>query len=381
LELKDIVPADQVALTLERSGFNPVSLPAKFDGKDIELSLSEQGSVYYTSERSGSSLLYSANIDGSNEKQLSDSGSNATQPFASGTTVYYQSDKDKKHVYSNTNVVPQGYQYNVTNGQNNPAFSLSGNLSTADQDIKELVDYRALRILTVTNTPLTSSANEKKSQVRLNSFAGGNGRVVFEVLGSEQNKYLIKPAKINSSGNLVAFVVNKYDNQTNILAESKLMVVPSDGVNPRTIQIVTSKNNELEVLAITADNQYLIAADLVDGKKVIKIFNLLSNQQNTYPDVSLFRPSARLSFDNKYLYFISSRDARSDVYRMDIASGNFEQMTDNGKVARFDLTVDGFLFYQSGSTLSVLKTDRKDKSKEAMISTNFQMWGEAAPVN
>jgi hypothetical protein len=145
------------------------------------------------------------------------------------------------------------------------------------------------------------------------------------------------------------------------------------------IKEVTTDTSSLTILDVSQDNAYIVTSDLLpSGGNQVTVINTASNIQVDYDTLNITDSFVQISPDDTFLYFLSQRDGRTDLYRLEFQTGEVDQVTENQSVGSFYVDQNNILLYQVEQDMYILDLSQTDEPRngpvQTQISSNFTMW-------
>jgi len=363
---------DQTAI-LYKAGYNAktVLLPQDKDdttGQLENIDLVKEGRVLYTSEREGISNVYTANYDGTGEVKISTGAGSSTKPEYSDSAILYYGSSE----------TPTPLVFRATGSGDQPsAVSIPPLPQTQENQIMQefyfLPPQKKLRY--------TSSIENDTTKISLSvsDLTGTNQKEVFQT--SYDNKEFAKEIRslhINDSGSHVTFIVSESQKTPFKHLKSSVVEYSITTGAIKTLLVDESESTALNVLGVSGGNDYVVTVNTTSaGVQEVAVINTSSNRTVEYENLSIFELATQISDDSRYLYFISVRDGKSDIYRLPFQTGEIQQITSTGDVDSFYIDTNDVLQFQRGQDMYLLDTTSSIDSVDPVgtpISSNFKMW-------
>ncbi len=342
-QAKDVAYTSDVELVIKADGY----IEKKFQFTDLvqgvndlgTLNLTPVGKTVYVSERLGYQNIYIANYDGSDEQMLTDNKADAVRPvfINNDTQIAFLSTKDGiKDNYGSLIYLP--YVYDVKTGKTNRLGSQGANYLSFDSMLKaDVISFYSDGINT--------------EEVWIANINGGNSFKAFE----KTNGYITNLVFANN-GEFVAISWFSYQN-----ADSNGIYVLNLKNKEQKFYYV-SGSNTTNVISFSANRKLLLFSQVEETTKTFDLF-LLDNSNGKLSRVtnsSATKIDARFSKSSDYIYYISTRDGKSDLYRIATNGKEETKITQDGEVASFLLHNNEVISYTSKQSLSIINSKGKE---------------------
>lgn len=333
--ITDLALVESFNLKIKATGFNDKQIPLQDITQGLNLpklvSLTRNGKLVYISERLGYKNIYLANYDGSGEILVTDNKADALNPvFLKNNKLGFLSFKDGlKDDYNN----PQGVPYIFDISSQKQAKVANSSVS--------YYNFNAMRKVFVKNVYESGLSLE---EFWVANFDNSN-QYRFGVLNSGYSTNFVIP----NSGDFV--VLSWYSYEAN---QKGLYYVDLKTKEMR--QIYDAGNSSVVVLDISADNKSVIInkVDAVAGNSDIYRVELNTGKSFRITNSSVTEQQARFSKDGRFIYYMSTRDGSTNIYRMDIYGKNEERVTSLGAVTSFMELEDMVITFTNKQALYVV---------------------------
>ncbi len=368
--IKDLEPNPKLFLTCELAGYNTrvleikEPLPGLLDMEN--LSFVRSGRVMYVSSRLGNKNIYSSNYDGSDEKLLTDNKGDNEKPMLLGDnkTVFFLSTRDNvKDAYGSTISIP--YTVPLNGGK-------LSNMSRANySDSGSLGNF---------------SLSAWKRSFSLYSYVGGITTQDFYLgnldgtdskkVGSKSHGY-VQSLSMTSKGEQLVFTWTAND-------KNDSGVYSLNPANGEFKKIYSSGENYAYILGVAADNKNVLikVVEVSTYRSDLYSVSLASNKVQRITNTSTSENQARYGLDNNTVYYLSTRDEKSDIFRINLTGENEQRITNDGKVGGMLLFKDDLIFYTSEKNLYVLDGKTPDKTgtkvTENVINESYLQYDPSA---
>lgn len=314
-----------------KNTLNKTLVPGKNDLGKIEMI--QVGKTVYVSNRLGNKNVYISNLDGSNEKLLTDNIGDSFNPVLSQDKklVFFLSTREKIKT-SNGILVPLLYSVSSEGGKIN-------RISKTNYEDASGIGYFNL----VSKKRAFIRYEYQNSKLFIGDIDGTSSKLIFESNGS------ITSIKISNDGKFVVFSL-LYSNTED----------HKNGIYKSDIQ----GNTEL-IYEIKSD-EFVTIEDLSEDQKLM----LVQKSKNDYSESDLFiyglnekiiekitnstsiEMNPQFSNNSKGVIYISQRDNKTDVYNYLLDKSNEIKLTTTGKVSSYFLN-QNFVFFVSENVLYI----------------------------
>ena len=364
LIIEDLEIGGDVAVNLSKKGY----LNKKFEYNDVvqgenpaEALLVREGKTVYISSRTGNREIYSSNIDGSGENNLSKNSSDDTNPEVSsdGKTVYFLSnrDKSKKNEYgyvtyllysapigggSVTKISKTGYEDN------------GGSIGYYDIDAK-------VRLFSLHNDPYYS-----KYTVRWSNIDGTGTAILASTSCYIGNLLVAKNASF--------MFYQDHDGAFDYPSCGGIVYMDTKTKSTRAIYNEIESENA-SVLQISKDNKKVYVSIGESGGTASDIWeiNIADDKKKRITNTAAREDEFTSSPDGKKLSYISTRDNKSDVYVINSDGSGEKKVTTNGKTSSY-FWAGNYIFYYMENALWVIDPESPKEGKKVTDNAYLMEW-------
>lgn len=339
--LKDLPATPSLAIDLSKEGYNNkrIEINNLVQGffEPEPYNLVKSGRTVYVSGRLGNDNVYSANIDGSDEKMLSDNKGDASNPqiLADGKTVGMLSTRDAT-ANGGSSVFALPYSADINGGK----FT---KLATEKylNDWVGFINYNAQKRAYFDWEYQGGVTTQKMFMGEL------SGKNTVEMLSKQNGNF--QNLKLANNGEFLVFSWYDY-------AETGNGAYLQNTSTKEVRALYTSSGNSVSVSDISSDQKWALISVTEDHsyKTDLYLVGINTSKVVRLTNTSVTEEAARFSPDVKYVYFMSSRDGKTDIFRINIAGEQEQRLTTTGKVTGFMLHSNGLIYYISEKSLFVM---------------------------
>ena len=301
-----------------------------------DIKLVKDGKTVYVSNRLGNLNVYSASLDGSNEKLLSDNQNDSDSPYfdtKSGYVYFLSKRESVQNMYGN--IIPLVYRTPIDGGSiervsvsNYDDFGSIGNYS-----------FECMKRFYAVET-FDYTISEYRSQIYYGNIDGSNMKLLSEEVGSV---YAIVPA---NNGDFVLYTV------TNSISES-IYYINSQNLDKRKVYEVNNYDS-LDLLGVSPNRKYALVR-WYNANKIqqdLLIIGIFDNSRKELTNSTSDETNASFSSDGNSVSFISNRDGKKDLYTIGIDASGEEKISTEGNVSDF-FYLNNLIFYINDKMLFV----------------------------
>ena len=312
-------------VVVSASGFVGKTFDLNLENSQLELV--PEGKIVYISDRDGKNAIYTSNYDGSGEVKIYSSKTQISILKQVTDAIYFTSNQDKV----GTDFYSQDlYKVNYDGSKLTKLTTLNG--STHDSynfDIQEEVDLKAKKL--VYNSVSAHYNPQFSSKLWIKNFDGSNLQLIRDRNFGQDFKEPVISHNLSNRADKIAYVLKKYKMPENKIQQFSIMLVNTDGSNPKKIyfQEVDQENYNYQTLIGFTENSSTFLYQLNMGNTYeIYSYNLVTEQTKKLTtliggiDVNT---STFDTFSNR-LYFVSNRDSQSSIYFLDLNNGEVNKV-------------------------------------------------------
>lgn len=342
--LKDLPVSDTYSFRVSKDGYNVKAVSARNLVQGLNnlepFTLVKTGRIYYLSTRLGNSNLYMANYDGSDEKLLTDNKGDVFDPvlLSDDKIVAFLSTRDQlKDGYGQ--VIKAPYTVDIASGKIN-------SLVTGNYGNDGLGNFN----LQAQKRAFSRYVSQGYSYLQQLYFGDINGNSPVKLLEKTNGNF--GSILIANNSSFLVYDWSGYgiaQNEVyylNPLTHENRKIYSTDNTNYCDIVDISS---DLKNVLIRVTNNSNYSSDLynvnVSGNKTIRVTN-----------TSTYESAARYSADGNSVYFMSTRDNKTDVYSIKVNGTSEQKLTGDGKVSGFRIEPDGLILFTSEQDLYVTDT-------------------------
>lgn len=323
---------------------------------DVELV--RTGKVVYVSNRLGNENVYIANYDGSEEKLLSDNNGDGFSPFMTSDQkmVYFLSTRDEvKTGYGG--VIPLLYSVS-TEGKNMTKLSKT---DYADNNGIGSFDFVSMKRTYITHV----YDGEYTSTIYYGNVDGTGTKELVTKIG------YINGAIIANNSDFVVFHLSNYATPE----DNGLCYLNTDNGSVRKLVSFTNEEDAYP-LEISSDRKLLLyrLRDKDSNNWDLYVAGIFDDTKTRLTKTSVFENQGRFTQDGQFVTFISTRDAKTNVYSVGIDGNNEKMLTNDGEVDDYFMGSGSLMFYNSEDVMWIIDTlDAKKPQKvtEKVLGTYY----------
>ncbi|MBN2015939.1 PD40 domain-containing protein [Candidatus Dojkabacteria bacterium] len=353
--LKDLAIQEKITLDFFYEGY--ITKQSEYDlvqglNEPIDIELVRSGRVVYVSNRVGNQNVYISNYDGSGEKMLSDNKGDNYSPYLSndGRTVYFLSTRDQlKNAYGY--VMALAYSVSSEGG---PLTKISktnyedfgGSIGSYDFVSKK----RVFVIYTYHPEPY-------KLTMYFGNLDGTDMKNVLELSDGYIGSDLVA-----NNGDFIVYSLNGSEDPGN---RNGVYYLNPASVERRMI-LEAQDGSYAYVMDISNDRQRVLVRmyDAASNKWDLWVVGVFDNKKVRITDTSTDELQARFTPNSDFVSFISNRDAKSDVYMIEVSGSNESQVTRDGNVDDYFFGAGNLVFFNSEKKMWVIDSLNPKKSQE-----------------
>lgn len=328
---------DSFEFKLKADGYNEKSISITEVTQGLNevgpYTLTVKGKVPYVSERLGYQNVYLANYDGSNEQMLTDNKADSFGPrFVNNNSklAFFSSRDGLKNNYGSVLELP--YIYDLKSNKSN---------KVSDQNVY-FYSFEAMRTAYLFDNYADGKYIEElwvANIDRSNAF----------LAAQMQSGYMTGLVFANNGDFLMFSWIGYSDDQSGIYRVD---------LKTKDVNRIYSSDINLPYLAnISKDGKFSLFSNFENGEMrsadLYKIDNF-SGKVSKITNSSSIELDATFNSSGDYIYFNSSRDGKTDIYRVKSNGESELKLTNDGKVSTFMLLDNGILSFTSEQSLYLL---------------------------
>jgi hypothetical protein len=367
--VKDLDVGQINKLTIETESFvrKEIELPNN-SGDQIEVEIINDSKVVFTSQRTGNVEIFTSNVDGSSESKITNSNKSTNINDIYDNSVYfYTSDAlsiDNKNIEFFSTPIGGGEQKRI--------------LNTLPKDTALKIETASSISKIAIYSKTVTKDNVSSLEFYIKPFNSDEATKIYERKIGKGNVINFSNAIISQNGNVLSFSLEEVKLNPFSTVYSATMYYDINKKELKTIFETEQKENNSRLLEVSHNGQYILFQYFnQSGNTIYGLYNSQVQRFGTYENLNISNQNIKIDNNNEFIYFISIRDGRSDVYRLSIKDGNVKRITESGKVNYFGLVNNDILGFETDNDLYLINPKLDKPAKKTNIVTDFGMWRDS----
>lgn len=355
LSITDLPFTTQTEITINSDGYNQ----KLFSVTDLKQQLNQvgpynlvkNGKITYVSERLGYQNIYLANFDGSDEKILTDNKGDSILPvfYDNNKKIGFFSTRDNLKVAGYVTYLP--YYYDIAN---NKMVKI-----TKDPTVNTGVNSSSFQASLTTYTESIYQGGINTEKLFVKNLDGTNPRQIT----AKESGY-VSSIKISPASEFLIFSWYGY-------SAEKSGVFYVDIKSKEIRNIYNSGSNYAYVYDISSDRKSALirVEDGSNGTSDLYSINIYNGKPTRLTNSSIAETEARFSLDASHAFYLSKRDNKTNIYRVNINGESETALTSDGKVESFYQIDKNTIAYTSQQSLWILDISETGKTAKKVTES------------